>query len=898
MKTSLRARIATWWDAVRHRRNFEQQMNEELRFHIESHADDLIAKGTTPTEAARQARMAFGMSQATTQEQCRDSYGLRFWDDLIADLRYAMRQFRHAPAFTFTVIAVLALGIGANAAMFTVIEATLLRHLPFGQADTLVALTGGDKTGKPMGWTVDGDIQAWQKARSLAHMLYYTDGYGWMESRRPITNVKHVQVAANFCGFLKRAPQVGRCFTDADAAAKQGQVAMLNDALWRGLFGSDPKIVGTTVKIDQHPYTIIGVMPRGFAFPVDPNAPQVWSPVQVASTRPSGDFDPRFWEVVARLRPGVTFEQAHAELSAIQRGLAVQRVAKTSLEIAQVQVLVRNYRETLVAKARPALLALLAAVSTLWLIACVNVANLLLARGIGRQRELAIRAALGAGRWRIVRQLLLESLLLSAAGCATGLCIAEGALLAFGRMLHTRLQMPLRPVPDLRVLAMLLGLTVVSALLFGLAPALIASRANPERALRQQASTAPGRGHLRLQHGLVAGEVACTVVLLVACGLLLRTVFALRSVPLGFRTDHIALVHPEVPGYKYNNADMGRVLYDPLLERIRAIRGVESAALTTVAPLSTGFDMQMELTMSEKKGGPENRRVDMHMHADSRDLQRVLGFRMASGRFFNAQDTRTSQPVAVVNQAFARLWKASGLRLEDFGLLLDKDGKRKLHVVGVMDDVRQISVAAPASPEFDMCADQLLPTDQFYGPVMQAYAEIAIRTSVPIANITPDIRDAMAVVDPSLKGSVVETMQQVVNDNIGDQLFAARLLEAFGGCALLVALTGLYGFLAYFVSQRTHDIGVRLALGAQRASIQWMFLARALGMIGAGLGVGLLASLMATRLVRRFLYGVHPNDLVTLGAVVLLILSAGLVAAWLPARRASHVEPMEALREA
>ncbi len=590
-------------------------------------------------------------------------------------------------------------------------------------------------------------------------------------------------------------------------------------------------------------------------------------------------------------------QQAQAELSAIQLRLAQQEAANISLDIAAVRVRVEPFRQTLSSEERPALTGMLGAVLMLWLIACANVANLLLARGVGRERELAVRTALGASRSRVVRQLLLEALMLSSAGSIAGMVLAQIMLVSFAKLLHARLQMPAHPVPDLRVLGALLGLSLLSALLFGLAPALMATRANPE-SLRHQTTAIGGRSHVRVQHALVACEVGCTVVLLVACGLLLRTVYALRQVPLGFRVDHVALIYPTVQSIKYRNADMMRVLYDPLLARVQAVKGVSAVALTTVAPLSKGFDISLLMQFGMKDSGPQTHRAVMRLDADSKDLQSVLGFRMKSGRFFGPQDTRNSPPVAVVNGAFVEQWEASGKTLDSFSWTLDKDHKRKVRIVGVMDDVRQIAVGEPAAPEIDICAEQVLPSDSFYQPVMQGGTQMAIHTTLPISQITPDILAAMASVDPTLKASVVETMQEVVNTNIGDQLFAARLLEAFGGCALLVALTGLYGFLAYFVSQRTHEIGVRLALGAPRARIQWMFLARALAMIGAGLGAGLLVSLFATRLVSRFLFGVRAHDTMTLIAVVLLMLAAGLIAAWLPARRASHVEPMEALREA
>jgi predicted permease len=896
MKGLLQARISTWFAAMRHRARFEGEMAEELEFHIESYAADLVAKGVEPAAAERQARLMFGTSNAAAEERCREAYGLRLWDDLVADVRYASRQFRHARAFTATVIIVLALGIGANATMFTVISHTLLRRLPYAHADGLMQLTGSDKTGVPAMSADDEGVLAWQKAKSVASLLYYQDGGGWLEFQRQVGQIQHPLVSSNFCDVLDTAPALGRCFAPREAGGTHGQSAILSDALWRSFFQADAQIIGRTVTFDRHPYTIVGVMPPHFEFPLRPREPQMWSPVSaVPSTKPE---DQHYFEVMGRLQSGFTPQQAQEELTAIQLRIAQKEAAEVSLAIAEVQVRVTPFRETLARKERPALLAMLAAVLMLWLIACANVANLLLARGVGRQRELAVRAALGASRGRIVRQLLLEALLLSGAGAIAGLVLAETTLLAFAKMLPTRLQMPPHPLPDLRVLGALLGLSVVSALLFGLVPALLATRANAERSLRRQTAAPTGRIHVRLQHALVACEVGCTVVLLVICGLLLRTVFALRQVPLGFRVDHVALVHPTVQSIKYRDTDLMRVLYEPLLARIRAVHGVSTAALTTVAPLSKGFDVSLQMQVRLKESGPSTGRVEMRLHADSKDLQKVLGFSMKSGRFFGPQDTRESQPVAVVNSAFVKLWMAAAKSLDTFHWNLDKDGKRQLRIIGVMDDLRQIAVGEPASPEVDICAEQILPSDSFYPPVMQGHTEIALHTTEPLAQITPDILAAMASVDPTLKASVVETMQEVVNTNIGDQLFAARLLETFAGCALLVALTGLYGFLAYFVSQRTHEIGVRLALGAQRGSIQWMFLARALAMIGVGLAAGLVVSLFATRLVTRFLFGVRAHDATTLVLVMALMLVAGLLAAWLPARRASHVEPMEALREA
>ncbi len=890
MRMLLGSRLRSWWRAMRRRDHFEQQMQDELDFHMESYTADLIAQGTPPDEAQRRARLEFGSSAAAVSERCRDAYGLRLWDELVADLRYALRQFRQSPGFTATVVVVLALGIGANAALFTVISQTLLRHLPYGHANEIVKLTPVDREGRYAGAS-DTDLMVWKQSHSIRELLHSRGmGQTWMQHGRSLEQVDRVDVGSDLCGFLQVTPLLGRCFMASDVRSGPGSVLLLNYALWQNAFGADRNIVGRTARLDDKLYTIIGVMPPGFAFTLSGPPLQVWTPVPLEPDASSG--------AMVRLQPGVSLEQVAAELSAKQLALARQRVAKTSMDIAAVQVKVKSLRSTLNEDDRPALLAFLAAVLTLWLIACLNVSNLLLARGVSRQRELGIRSALGAGRWRIVRQLVIESLLLSLLGTAAGLVLAESVLLTLAHLLHTRLQLPEHPVPDARVLGALVALSLLSAMLFGIVPALLATRRLSERSLSRQSSSPPGRGHLRFQHALVSAEVACTVVLLVACGLLLRTVLELRKVPLGFRTDHVALVHPDYPGFRYKEADMQRALYEPLLERIRAIHGVRFAALTTVAPLNREFSMLLYMSFGDTETGPDSHRLTMQFHADGRDLQKVLGFSMRQGRFFNESDTSTTQPVAVVNQTFANLWSKSGKSLEDFPLNLAKDKKRRVRIVGVIDDVRQVSLAEPAAPEIDICAEQMLPSDTFYQSAMRTYANIAIRTSVPVEQIAPDIRAAMAAVDPALKSTVVETMQQVVNDNIGDQLFAARLLEAFGGCALLVALTGLYGFLAYLVSQRTHDIGVRLALGAPRRRIERMFLARALGMLVAGLIAGLAASLLATRLITRFLFGVHPHDLPTLSFVLLIMLASGLLAAWLPARRASHVEPMEALREA
>jgi predicted permease len=415
-----------------------------------------------------------------------------------------------------------------------------------------------------------------------------------------------------------------------------------------------------------------------------------------------------------------------------------------------------------------------------------------------------------------------------------------------------------------------------------------------EFALRQSSAQAGVSRHRhRLQHAMVVIEVGLSLVLLVACGLLLRTVFELRRVPLGFRTHHVMLLEPKLPQYKTHGVDVTRAIYRPLLERIQQMNGVEAAAITTTVPLRHSFESTISFSTnsSEKQPGTE---FNAKLMASGPDLQKVLGFRMYQGRYFNEQDTADSQPVAVVNRAFANAYAPDGNIINKFKLGIGKG--RMANIIGIMEDFHQTSVDQPAMPEIDLCAAQLVPTDGFYQPTLQAHVELAIRTSVAPQVFVPELRRTMIAMDADLEASKIETMDQVVEDSFGNQKLAAQLLEVFAATALLVALSGLYGLLSYLVSQRTRELGVRLALGAQRRNIMGMLLGQAGRMLFAGAATGLILAYASTRLLARFLYGVKPQDASTMAAVTVLLLVSGFVAAYLPARKAAHVDPMLALR--
>ena len=828
---------------------------------------------------------------------------------LLQDLRFALRQLRRAPGFALGVTLILALGIGANAAMFTVLEATLLRPLPYQHPSDLVTLSVTDTTGKPS-FAYLADILAWRdRSHTLADLAYFDPSPAYLTSgaqQDTSQQVMAISASPNLFATLGVAPALGRNFTAQEQQPGRTAVAVLSDAVWRAQFHADPAILGRIVRLNDVPTTVIGIMLPNFVFPADQPRAQLWQPATLDSKALARKiFESPSFSTIARRKPASTLADIAAELSGIQQSLSPLYTDPNYAKLTPAHVAAAAYRQSISsADQRSALLALLAAVAVLWLIACANVAGLTLARSAARRRELAVRTALGATRWRLLRQTLVEALLLSFAGAAFGLILAEATLHVFQHRLTAQLgtkfiggigtELPL--FPDTRVLLALLALSLLSAVFFGLVPGLLASRIPVEQALRQDgAQSGTGKSQQRLQRTLIVGELALTLALLVSCGLLLRTVLALKHVPLGFRTDHVYVISPNLPGYKYAELDPNSTVYKPLLNRLRALPGVQSSAITTVAPLDKSFRVTFSLNKqtSGEKGVTASHTINAQLRAAGPELQQVLGFRMRRGRYFNAGDTPDSQPVAVVNQAFANLYAEGG---DDIGKFSLGSNGRAFKIVGILDDFRQKTVADPAEPELDLNAAQLRPTDDFYQPTLTAHAEIALRSNRPPASLLPELRHTLIATDPDLAAAEIQTMDQIVEDSMGSQLLAAHLLETLGGLALLIALAGLYSLLTYLVTLRTRELGLRLALGAQRSDILNLVLRNAATLLLTGIAAGLALSLAAARLLRTFLFGVHPHDALTLIAAPTLLLAVGLLAAYLPARRAAHLEPTVALR--
>jgi len=881
----------------------KQELDAEIAAHLAMAAADARERGMDEETARQQARREFG-NEALVKDVTREAWGWTWLERLGQDVRYALRQIRKSPGFAAAVIGTLALGMGAATAMFTVVDRVLLRPLPYAHADRLVEMREGSKAGVDIEPTYL-DVEEWRKwSRGFEGIAFYhwATGRNFLEGKTSSQQVGSYKISANLFAVLGAAPEMGRDFRNGqDGFAKSADTTsvVLSDGAWREVFGGDPSVLGRTVKISGEPYTVVGVMPRGFSFPFDVKFPQVWTLAQPGDEdRGRTDKTPEY-TVIARLADGVTAAQAQAQLSTLQ-----QQVVKGYVDAddrkERSNIVVTSYAASLVDKdVKGALGMLLAAAGVLWLIACVNATNLLLARALVRQREIALRGALGAGRGRILQQFVVEGLLLSGIAALAGVGLAMLTVKMFAHGVEHRLPFPVTATVDWRVVAALLGLMVVSALVSSVWPAWIGARSPIEPALRQGGQQSGGaRRQNRLRGGLVVVEIAMSLTLLVGCGLLLRTIYALRQVPLGFRTDHIVVANLQIPGYKFAGRNMGDNLYAPLLERIRHLPGVQAAGLMSEVPLGKTFQLLLTLKGDPGSSGGKSKDVIARLNAASPDLQKIFAFKMLAGRFLNESDTASSPPVLVVNRAFAKqfapnqqdLSKVVGMEL--WHLTPD----RPAHIIGIVDDLRQKAIAEPSQPEVEVSLAQVTQKSGFYPAIEGIAMDIAVRTGRNPSVVIPELREVLRQADPALAGSNFTTMDQVVEDSYGSQTLAAHLLEIFAGAALLLCVAGLYGLLAYVVSQRTRELGVRFALGARRGDVIWLVMRQAGGMVVTGVALGLALAVAAGRLVRSYLYGVSAHDGWTLAAVATVLMLCGALAAYLPAQRAAGVDPVEALR--
>ena len=885
------------------------RLDDELQFHIERQTAENVAAGMSAEEARYAALRAFG-NVALVKDVTHETWAWVWLERFVRDLRYALRQLRKSPGYTCTVIGMLALGLGATAAMYTVVDRVLLRPLPYDHPQQLVKIAESGKKGTVSWGAPYLDLREWaERSRTLKQIGFFSTAnlsrVSFLEDNAGAAQVDSPQVSSNLFATLGVQTALGRGFkagTDwGSVSAEDAHSLILSDTVWRTAYGSDSKILGRTVKMSGDSFIVVGVMPRGFTFPFGGARPVVWRPIIL------GDADKvraahgmASYQAVARLRPGISLNAAQAELRGIQAGVAAEYIEPFQREQVN-SIELQTYGDSLVKdNVRKSLLALFGASGVLWLIACLNVTSLMLARSSARQREIAVRGALGASRWQIVQQLLAEGLVLSVLGSLLGLALGTLTLQLFAHALTTQFSVHQRMTPSVSVIAALAGLTVLSALFSSLLPAVGAARASIEPALRTGSpQSGAGRGQHRLRAVLVITEIAMSLTLLAGCGLLLRSIYALKHVPLGFRTDHVIVANMTIPAYKFAGRNMTTEFYEPLLERVQHVPGVQSASLMTEVPLGKTFQMIFTFAADGNSAADVRRReLQSQFRVVSPEMQKVFGFTMLKGRFFNQGDTPGSQPVVVVNRAFEKAWTGQD---DDAGKILRTTlmsyGKdRKAMVVGVLDDERQVSVAEQSKPEVEVCLPQITPDTMFYKGAEGMAMDLAVRTERSPSSIMPELRQLLRNASPELANSNFTTMDQIVEDSYGSQQLATRLLEIFGGCALLLCVSGIYGLLAYLVNQRTRELGLRMALGAQRGQVMGLVLRQAGWMLLAGSALGLVLAYFSSLLLSMFLYGVKPHDPWTMAAVTVVLLACGLASAWLPARRAAAVDLMQALR--
>lgn len=805
---------------------------------------------------------------------------------LLSDLRYAWRSLRQAPAFTAVAVGTLALGIGANAAMFAIVDRALFKPFPFRRADELVQVVetwNRDRGYGPPSWL---DFQDWRReARSFESLAGYTPGAGNFQRGGEPERIRVVQATANLFDLLGVRPALGRGFRPREDASGAPCAAILSDPLWKSRFGAEPGAVGTSVIVDGAPCAIVGVAPPRFEFPVG-FGDGLWK-----TLTPDGplyaDRGSHFLQTVGRLKPGVGAAAASAEMNGI-----MGRIARAYPEAAPNRggrvVPLRLWAS---ADYREKLYILSGAVAVVLLIACVNLASMLLARSTARRRELAIRAALGASRRRLVAQMIVESGVLALAGAAAGILVASGglSLLSGAIRRYSAIRTPIAIDPR----TFLFGLAIggVTVLLFGLLPALQAARAEGS-ALRGEIAPSP-RGLHRLRAALVSGETALSLVLLSAAILLARTLIALQKQDAGIPTDHVMTFKTAPAARSYPNRSLESAFYGPLRARLAAIPGVRAVAMINRLPLEA-WGISGTFLLDGRPTPLDRNDWYAEMRVVSPGYFSAVGAALTRGRDFSPADTPDSLPVAVVNEAFARRFLPGGNPIGSRFRL--EAASPNVTVVGVYRSVRQRGLGQEAEPEIDFPSTQIAPGNELYEFGLASTETFVVRCAVAPETLVPALRRAAREVDSRQPVYAFRTMDEIREASMGGDRFALSLIAAFAAIAVVLCLAGIYGVTSYFVARRTREIGVRMALGATRVSILGLVLRSALRLSGVGVGLGLVGALAAGKTLQSILFGVRPTDPATLALSAVAMLATAVAAAYLPARRAARVDPTTALR--
>ena len=808
-------------------------------------------------------------------------------NSLLKDIKYGARVLWKAPGFTAVAVVALALGVAANTAIFSVVQAVLLNPLPYRDSSRIVTVWEHNRQRDNRQNVINpGNFMGWrEQSTSFEEMAAYYDDQRNLTGAGDPVEVIVQNATPNLFTILGADPIMGRGMTADDARPEAPPVVVISHQLWQSRLGGRTDIVNRTVNLNGAPVTVVGVMPAGFQWFIRQGSrsgkpPEMWSPL--ALTEQNRAARGRFMAAVGKLKPGVTLEQAQAEMNTVAARLEAEREQFNK----NWGVNLVPLREQFAGGARPALWVLFAAAGFLLLIACANVANLLLARGASRQKEIAVRTALGAGRWRVIRQLVTESLLLALAGGAAGVLLAwwgVDLLAAFSPrdlldLGGVRLSLP--------VLAFSLGVTFLTGLVFGLVPAVEATRLDTIETLKEGGrSGTAGRRGARLRGAFVVAEVALALILLVGAGLLIRSFVRLQSVSPGFRAENLLTMRVVLPASKYPEDHQSVTFFKTAVERLGRLPGVESAAAASFLPM-TGMAAATSFAIDGRPAPPPGERPGCDVRVTDMNFFRTLGIPLRRGRTYDERETTEARRVLVINEALARKYFPDEDPLGQRLLVNMSPEPQPTEIIGVVGDVKHRGLDAPAEPTVYLPHPELAYTGM----------SVALRTAGDPQLLAAAAQREIQAIDPEQPVADVRTMEQWLSESVARARFSATLLGVFAALALVLAAVGIYGVISYTVTQRTHELGIRVALGAQRADVLRLVIGQGLALAGLGVGVGLLGALALTRLVGSLLYEVSATDPLTYAVLALFLLLVAFAACYFPARRATRVDPMVALR--
>jgi putative ABC transport system permease protein len=880
--------LKTIWNRIRlfkQRRTTKQEIDEELRFHMEQRTAENIAKGMPPEDAAREARKRFGNVQSV-REECRETRGASFGEETWQDLRFACRQLIKNPGFTTVAVLTLALGIGANTAFFSVINAVLLRSLPYPETDRIVQVWTKQQSG--MNSEINPSLPDFADFETQSHSFAHLAHYGLADFHFTATSepaeTRAVRVSTEFFNVLGVSPLLGRVFLPDESIPGKDREVVLSYDLWNRRFGGDSNILGRTIGLEGNSYVVCGVMGPSFHFP---ERAEIWVPYGMHSANVHLKRDDHFDAAIGRLSNGVSLSQASAEINGIAARLEQQYPNTNKGETA----LLVPLEEGLVGNFKPTLLLLLGAVGAVLLIACANVTSLQLTRSLERQKEIAIRSALGAGRRRIMRQLLVESVLLSTTGAAVGLLVAYGAIHALVALAPANVPRIEETRLDGVVLAACLSLSLLTGIFTGLLPAFQAGRINISNRLKDGSGATDGRERHFARNILVTGQITIAVVLLIAAGLLIKSFEKLNRVPLGFDPDSLVTTRISLPWMKYTFLEPGKwdrsgkdkIFFRQLMERIRSIPGMEHSALACAPPMAEHLVRVWVKRLGDDV--PPGQEWTAGFDYVTPSYLEVMHIPLLRGRNLSEHDTSDSPRVVVVDEPFSQQYFGNEDPLGQ-QILVEGQGEQPFTIIGIAGGVRQRNLAEPQYPHLYL----------HYQQINEAKMWLVVRGTSKPQDIEKIVAREVQALDPDQSIGPVRTMEEYIADSSQMVRFRTFLLSLFALLAFALSAVGIYGLMAYSVSQRTRELGLRAALGASRRDILALIIGQGGKLAGMGVLMGIVISLGATRLLAGILFEVAPNDPAPLMVAAGLMFVTAILASYVPARRAAKVDPMVALR--